>query len=426
MKTLFVPGGVLLLAAVVLVGSGWVSVAPATADFYFYAACVATLLLGLRFRCSRALFALITILLAQRAVAFFSAGHVPVAGAGRIAFQALALLVPVNFLVIGVAQEQGLSWTAALPRLITLFLESVFVAIICRPGATQAPTLLRMNFLDHQWFHWTHIPQLAIFAFAAVITTLIVRALLYRRAVEIGLLWSCAAVLAACQANAVGRIANMYWGTAAFILTVAIVENSYALAYRDELTSLPSRRAFNEDMLGWQKPYVIAAVDIDHFKSFNDTYGHDTGDEVLRMVASRLAQVTGGGKAFRIGGEEFSIVFPGKQAKDVLTHLELLRTTVEQSVFRIRKGEERRQAARGPDRRTAAGKKSLRTVGVRQRDQVSVTVSIGVAEATRGLHTPEQVIAAADKALYRAKRGGRNRVEAMSAGTRPRLKHSIA
>src|SRR5215475_3125232 len=99
-------------------------------------------------------------------------------------------------------------------------------------------------------------------------------------------------------------------GTAGLIVAAAIVENSYRLAYHDELTLLPGRRAFNEAVMHLEHPFVIAAVDIDHFKSFNDTHGHDTGDQVLKLVAARLAEVGGGGRAFRYGGEEFTVIFP--------------------------------------------------------------------------------------------------------------------
>ena len=98
-----------------------------------------------------------------------------------------------------------------------------------------------------------------------------------------------------------------------------MIENSYLLAYHDELTTLPSRRAFNDAMMRLQPPYSIAVVDIDHFKKFNDTYGHDTGDvQVLRLVASKLSLVTGGGNAYRCGGEEFTILFPGKRRDEVV------------------------------------------------------------------------------------------------------------
>ena len=83
-------------------------------------------------------------------------------------------------------------------------------------------------------------------------------------------------------------------------------------------------------------PYSLAVVDIDHFKNFNDTYGHDTGDQVLRMVASKLGEVTGGGKAFRTGGEEFCILFSGKSVAQALPHLEALRKEVETAIFHLR------------------------------------------------------------------------------------------
>ena len=190
-------------------------------------------------------------------------------------------------------------------------------------------------------------------------------------------------------------------------------------------------------------------MDIDHFKNFNDTYGHDTGDQVLRMVAARLARVSGGGQAYRVGGEEFSIVFPGKSVAEVIPHVELLRKVIAASSFQVRGGEERRRnaakqqkdqerraRARRVDDRTSDGtesdrrrsatrksRKAAHTGASRQiaSGELSVTVSIGVAEPARTNQKVEQVIHAADKALYRAKQAGRNRVEAaMPARSRAR------
>jgi diguanylate cyclase (GGDEF)-like protein len=108
------------------------------------------------------------------------------------------------------------------------------------------------------------------------------------------------------------------------------------MAYRDELTQLPSRRALNESLLKVGDSYTIAMVDVDHFKQFNDTYGHETGDQVLQMIASRLADVSGGGKAFRYGGEEFAVMFPNKLMDEAYPSLEALRKSVEKSTFKVR------------------------------------------------------------------------------------------
>ncbi|MDP0971523.1 diguanylate cyclase, partial [Klebsiella pneumoniae] len=83
-------------------------------------------------------------------------------------------------------------------------------------------------------------------------------------------------------------------------------------AFRDELTGLPGRRALNERTQRLGRNYVLAITDVDHIKRFNDTHGHDVGDQVLRLVASKLSKVNGGGRAYRYGGEEFAVVFAGK------------------------------------------------------------------------------------------------------------------
>jgi len=113
------------------------------------------------------------------------------------------------------------------------------------------------------------------------------------------------------------------------ILLVAVLQESYRLAFRDELTGLPSRRALDERMRALGSRYTVAMGDVDHFKKFNDTHGHDTGDQVLRLVAARLAEVGGGGRAFRYGGEEFTVLFPDTPLKDALPHLDAVRKAVE-------------------------------------------------------------------------------------------------
>ncbi len=417
LKSLLVPGGVLLLAAIVLLQGGFLSIPASAVDFYYYSVFGAGILLGWRFHSSRVLFVLISLLLAHRAMEFFSMGRVLSIGPGRIAFESVALLLPVNFIVLSFVHERALAVSAIASRLALLLFESVFVAIVGRPGETTSPAFLRLAFLNRDLFHWTRIPQLALLAFAIAFGVLLFRFLLHRKPVESGLLWSLAAAVLGLQAGGVGRIAGAYFATAGLVLVSSIIENSYVLAYHDELTGLPSRRAFNDALVSLEAPYAVAAVDIDHFKKFNDTYGHDTGDQVLRMVAGRLARVTGGGHAFRVGGEEFSILFPEKAMQQVVPHLESLRKAIEKSTFHVRGTQERRVAPRGSDRRGTNPKRVTRRKAshpqptVAQDCDLSVTVSIGVAEPNSKTRDVERVIQAADKALYRAKQAGRNRVE---------------
>lgn len=432
LKSLFVPGGILLLAAAVLIGVALPSASSSAIDFYYYAVFATGTLLALRFRSSRALLALIFLFLSHRALAFFSIGSGHLVAPSRVSLEAISVLLPLNLLIIAFTRERGLTVPAIAPKLCLLFLESVFVAIICRPGQATSPGFLHPGFAPHALLHWTAVPPFGTLIFVAVFCVLFVRALMYRKPLESGLLWSLLAVFLALAAGSVGRAAEAFFATAGLVLVSSIIENSYVLAYHDELTALQGRRAFNEALLQLEEPYAIAVVDIDHFKKFNDNHGHETGDEVLRMVASRLARVTGGGQPFRVGGEEFSILFRKLSMKDTLPHLEQLRSEVEVSIFRVRGGQDRRRLPRGSDRRVSSSSKGsrIRQLAVEERIiDLSVTVSIGVAEPTASTKEVEDVIHAADKALYRAKQAGRNRVETASAATRtrtPRLKRSTA
>lgn len=168
------------------------------------------------------------------------------------------------------------------------------------------------------------------------------------------------------------------------IIFILLIRESYRLAFYDELTSLPGRRALVEDMAKLGMKYSLAMIDIDHFKKFNDTYGHDTGDEVLKMVASKLADIGGGGKAYRYGGEEFVLLFPSKDADESYTHTDILRNTIAKSPFSVR------------------NKKSSKTI--------YINISSGVVQRNSKDRDPFAVMKRADNALYKAKKAGRNQV----------------
>ncbi|MGS0725454.1 GGDEF domain-containing protein, partial [Shewanella sp. 0m-11] len=178
---------------------------------------------------------------------------------------------------------------------------------------------------------------------------------------------------------------------------ISLLVRSYDLVYRDELTGVGSRRALNTMAASLSKHYSLAMVDIDHFKKFNDTYGHDVGDQVLRLVAMKLSQVKGGGKVFRYGGEEFTIVFANKDIELVLPHLEAIKQKI--SHYNI--------VLRNHKRKTKT--KSDRETNNNQHPVVNITVSIGVAQQC-GDTSFELTLKQADTALYKAKNNGRNQV----------------
>ncbi len=170
----------------------------------------------------------------------------------------------------------------------------------------------------------------------------------------------------------------------ATIIFVLLIRESYRLAFYDELTSLPGRRALVEDMAKLGRKYSLAMCDIDFFKKFNDTYGHDTGDEVLKMVASKFKEVSGGGKAYRYGGEEFVILFPSKDTSESFAHVDALRKEISITPFSVR------------------NKNSTK--------KIFINISAGVTQNTQKDKDPFAVMKRADDALYKAKKAGRNQV----------------
>jgi len=411
LKSAVVPGGVIFAVASLFIPHSWITLSPSALEFSYYAVFIPALTLSLRFRSLRIVFGALALLLARYALVLKgSALH---AGAGRTAFEAIALLVPLDFILLTLIPERTLRREHVGGIAAVLFFQSTFVAVFARPDQ---PEWSLLHFSMVRAYH-LRLPQPALLMFVAALGILLWRMLRFHRAIDHGLFWSLLAACAALEAGGASKSGTAYFATAGLILASCIVENSYSLAYRDELTSLPSRRAFNDALALLKPPYAIAAVDIDHFKSINDTYGHDSGDQVLRLVASKLASISGGGESYRVGGEEFTILFPGRNVQEVFAHLELLRMNIESCSFQLRKEEDRRKTPRDSDRRTVAGGKTkAKTKGpVRPASgAISVTVSIGIAES-RPKVPVEQIIENADQALYNAKQGGRNRIEIAGA-----------
>ncbi|QIA65255.1 diguanylate cyclase [Vibrio astriarenae] len=197
-------------------------------------------------------------------------------------------------------------------------------------------------------------------------------------------------------------ISSTLFSIGGIFLLFYIASSSYQLAFNDGLTGIPGRHALEMDLKQLSRRYSIAMLDIDHFKSFNDTYGHDTGDDVLKLVASRMTRVKGNAKVYRYGGEEFTVLYNRKYAKQTHEYLELLREDIANYEMKLRDTDNRPNDDKvGSKQRKGKKNKS---------DVVKVTISIGVADSTCA-KKPVDVIKAADDALYKAKKKGRNRVE---------------
>jgi GGDEF domain-containing protein len=311
----------------------------------------------------------------------------------KAVYTALVVLVPLNAALAMVAREKGARYRAAYSWLALLAAEGLFVWWLgTRSGAFA---------VDEWWLlRSPPTPVVGRLAFGAAFACAVWRTWPDFKPIPVGNAAAVAAFfLAAEWAPSAGAYA-VFIGAAGVLLIAALLQESHQLAFRDQLTGLPARRALEERMRSLGERYAIGMVDVDHFKQFNDTHGHDVGDQVLKLVGGRLAQVDGGGIAYRYGGEEFSVLFPGSTIAEAQRALEAIRGSIESY----------RMAVRGP------GRPKQGDVGAKRRGEgtvdrvLSVTVSIGVAEPTDQHATPRAVLKAADEALYRAKKAGRNRV----------------
>ena len=188
---------------------------------------------------------------------------------------------------------------------------------------------------------------------------------------------------------------------AAFSFAWAVMESSWRSANIDPLTELPGRRSLMHHFNRLRPGYTLAMLDADRFKRVNDRYGHDTGDQVLKFIAGHLSRFSMG-KAYRYGGEEFVLVCERGSPQEITAALEDLRQSIGERKFVARSTDRPRKKPENE------GEPKKRVVT----QSITVTVSIGLARWKESRGTPLEVLEAADKAVYRAKKGGRNCLKA--------------
>ena len=322
---------------------------------------------------------------------------------------ALAVLVPFNVLLALVFPERGVRQYRNYRWLPLGLAEILIVTWIANAGRSDLSGMAWHDVLDHWSLRSPPTPVVARIMLAMAFVAALWRAWPRRgpkelrkepRPLDVGIAAALAAFFIGCEWITVPVTFGAFMSAAGVILLAAVLQESHRLAFRDELTNLPSRRALEERLTGLGPTYAIGMIDVDNFKLFNDAHGHHIGDQVLKLVAARLAAIEGGGTSYRYGGEEFCVLFSDRSLEQALPHLEQLRKDIE----------DYRMAVRGGDRPKERGTGSrLRATRVPEKT-LSVTVSIGAAERDDTLIRPALVIRAADEALYRAKRAGRNRV----------------
>ncbi|HZE59102.1 MAG TPA: GGDEF domain-containing protein [Burkholderiales bacterium] len=310
----------------------------------------------------------------------------------KAVYTALVLLVPLNVLAAMLYAERGARYRAAYAWL-ALIAAEMFVLMWVAAAQNR--------WLYEPWFlRSPPTPLLGRLACAAAFAAAVWRTWPDFKPIPVGNAAAVAAFFLAAEWAASPGAYALFMSASGVVMIAALVQESHQLAFRDPLTGLPGRRALDERLRSLGERYAVGMVDVDHFKQFNDTHGHDVGDQVLRLVGGRLEQVGGGGVAYRYGGEEFCVLFPDADIGEAEAALEAIRASIETYKMAVRGADRPKQAEEGAKRRGAAPVDKV----------LSVTVSIGVAVPSTKHRAPREVIMAADEALYRAKKAGRNRV----------------
>lgn len=354
------------------------------------------ILFGWWFNRSRVFFCSLTLLLCKLVLLDYVPYGMDSSAYHDMALSIVSVYLPLNILVFSILRERGIISSRGRMRLLFVFIEALIGAWIVWYNDTDLLQLFDMGLFPEDMALPTELPHISILLYAAVLIYLFIRQSATGKNNDAPFMGVAVYSLAALVLSKDAYTAAVMFSLSGLLLVAVVLLASHSMAYLDELTGLPSRRALKEEFMKLGGRYTIAVLDIDHFKKFNDTHGHDVGDEVLKLVASCIKGVGGGGKAFRYGGEEFTIVFPGKTLNEALPYLEELREYIANRGF-IKRSKNRPK------------KKPAEIVAKNgSYKKLHLTVSIGAAEKSEKYKNPEEVSVAADKALYRAKANGRN------------------
>ncbi|GAA0683707.1 GGDEF domain-containing protein [Marinobacterium maritimum] len=331
-------------------------------------------------------------------------------------------------IALGLCWPLMLGWLTLLPERRTLSRAGLLrIAILLAPYAALALLwhyhpmqlvhllpLLPLPFIDQLYAQLTISPFVFWWQLGGICILTTLSLLLHNRDVLLNITLSLCVLLALTDTTSAVH-GQLYHLLGQLVLLTAVVRHGYDMAFVDTLTGIPGRRALEHHLISPGRGYSIAMLDIDHFKQFNDRYGHDIGDQVLRMVASQLRHVGAGGRLFRYGGEEFTIVFRRGSEDSVNKALEAVRERVAQYPMQIRGTNRPKHDDTG---------QALRKKG-NNGEAVKVTISIGFATQANG-EPAEAVIKQADQALYAAKRGGRNCTRSAQQNTPHKKRRSLS
>jgi diguanylate cyclase (GGDEF)-like protein len=396
-QSFLLPGGVIFFAAVGFLRPQGLPLwcqQPLAALPYFVL--VFGLIFGWYFSSTRMILSLLMLALADQALILFPVtAHDPPSSAHTI-FAATTFLMPINFLAFSLLKEEAIGTIRGAIRVVPILVQLFVVAWLCNPEQKDVATILQMPYLPEFSTSWTPIPQAALLAFLVAGVMHITRFALRRDPMDGGATWALAAVFLAYQGIHLGWQPTNFFSTAGLVLFVTLVQSSYQRTYRDDLTGIAGRVAYEEATAQIGKQCAIAVLAIDQLKSYAGTHGKSVVEQILKLVAPKVQAACHGGRVFRVSGEELTLLFHNQSAMEALVVLNNVRKVIASTTFFLRGRDRVWEDSRG-----------TKSAGTKDRE-LPVTVSIGVADKSSEEVSMSLVIKAAYRALYEARTAGGN------------------
>ena len=304
-------------------------------------------------------------------------------------FRAVALLLPLNLGVIAWLGEtralsvRGASWLGV------ILLQAAVVGLVefLHPAALGASLDRPLLAVDAR--PWISLPQLAIFAFAAMLGAHVARSVRGRRPLPAGAVWALVASFLALDTAGSGGPADLHFATAGMLLALGTVLEAPPVVHLDDVTGLPASLELNKMLRRLPRHYALSCVAIDEFTTYRDEHG---------PAAAALTRIRGGGRVFYLMRErEFVVVFRRTSVQAASRHLDAVRRAVEAATLDV------------SVHKQPGGKTPGKAPVVVERT-VAATISAGVAEPPSRGADPFNVLRAAERALENARRSGMNRI----------------
>ena len=365
------------------------------------------LIFGWYFASSRMILSLLVLALANRAMVLFPGTDVEQAALGQTIVAITAFLVPLNLLAFSIFKEDSLTTLRGLTRILLVLVQPFLLFWLCLPDQHDLASSFTREYVPSLYTEWTPIPQPALFAFATALLLHFIRFVLRRDPLEGGAIWALVAIFVAYHTSRYGWQPTNFFMAGGLILFVTLFQSFYRQTYRDELTGIPGRLAYEEAIAQLGKRFSVAIISIDQLTQYANIHGKSVSQQILKLVAPRVHAACSGGQIFRTTGEELTVLFPGKSTTEAMSTLETVRKTTEAINLILR----------GPDRVWQKERVTQKT-GSRDR-ALPITLSIGVAEKVSDSATLTLVIKSAYRALYEAKGAGGNVVKRGGAAIEP-------